>query len=123
LHAALGLSARDAEHLHGRAAVRFVTPDYLPLVGPVADHAAFQDRYALLARDATRRFDAAAPWLPGLLVTTAHGSRGLVSAPLSGEILAAHALGEPMPVPGSVVRALMPSRFAARSLARRHGPS
>jgi tRNA 5-methylaminomethyl-2-thiouridine biosynthesis bifunctional protein len=123
LHAALGLAARDAEHLHGRAAVRFVTPDYLPLVGPVADHAAFQDRYALLARDATRRFDAAAPWLPGLLVTAAHGSRGLVSAPLSGEILAAHALGEPMPVPGSVVRALMPSRFAARSLARRHGPS
>lgn len=118
---AAGVASLDPGTLAGRAALRTVAPDYLPVVGPACDETAFLERYDGLARDARRQFDGEAPWLPGLFVSTAHGSRGLVSAPLSGELIAAAACGEPMPLPSAVIDALSPSRFLVRALRRRHG--
>ena len=46
---------------------------------------AFRRRLCAAARDATLEIDTPSPWLEGLYVNTAHGSRGLVTAPLSGE--------------------------------------
>lgn len=103
----------------GRAAVRVVTPDYLPIVGAAVDADLFRERFAALARDATTPFDADAPWLPGLFVSTGHGSRGLVTAPIAGELIAALVTGEPLPLPTSVMRALSTARFLARELKRR----
>lgn len=111
-------SARDAGALTGRAGLRCVAPDYLPIVGPLASAAEFAGRFARLAKDATTRFECAAPWLEGLFVSVAHGSRGLVTAPIAGELIAAQALGEPAPLPANVVDALSPSRFLARGLKR-----
>jgi len=48
---------------------------------------------------------------PGLLVTTAHGSRGLITAPLAGEVLAALLEDEPAPLPADLMQALRPGRF------------
>ncbi len=123
LHQALEAETLDCGTLAGRAGIRVSTPDYLPLVGPVVDAAAFNARYAALRHDATLRIDAPAPWLPGLYVTTAHGSRGLISAPLAGEILAAYLEGEPAPLPTDVMHALHPSRFLLRALIRGEGGS
>lgn len=109
---------RHAERCTGRAALRCVAPDYLPIVGPLTDAPAFAARYARLSKDATTRFDGRAPWCDGLFVSIAHGSRGLLSAPIGGELIAAQALSEPLPVPGNVADALSPSRFLARGLAR-----
>ena len=99
--------------------MRCSSPDYLPIVGPVVDAARFATVYARLARDATLELDAPSPWVDGLYVNTAHGSRGLVTAPLSGELLAAYLDDEPAPLPGSVVEAVHPSRFLLRRLIRR----
>jgi tRNA 5-methylaminomethyl-2-thiouridine biosynthesis bifunctional protein len=115
---AVGAACLDVATLAGRAALRCVTPDHLPLAGALADADAFGARYAALAKDATTRFDGEAPWLPGLFCTLAHGSRGLLTAPLCGELVAALALGEPLPVAAAVMRALAPARFMARSLSR-----
>ena len=117
-------AAVDGEHLDparigGRAALRCSAPDYLPIIGPVVDAAAFATAYGPLARDATLELEAASPWLDGLYVNTAHGSRGLVTAPLSGEMLAAYLEGEPAPLPRAVMEAAHPSRFLLRSLIRR----
>ena len=79
----------DPASLQGRAAYRCTSPDYLPLVGPLADAAAFANCYAVLARDARQVPDIPCPWLDGLYVNLAHGSRGVVTAPLCGELLAA----------------------------------
>jgi len=98
-------------------------PDYLPIVGPVVDASVFATVYAPLARDATLELQATSPWLEGLYVNTAHGSRGLVTAPLAGEILAAYLEGEPAPLPRTVVEAVHPSRFALRALVRRRAAS
>ena len=63
----------------------------------MVDAGAFATVYAPLARDATLELEARSPWLEGLYVSTAHGSRGLVTAPLAGEILAAYLEDEPAP--------------------------
>ena len=119
LYAALGSDRLDPARLAGRAALRCSSPDYLPIIGPVADAPGFATTYARLSHDATLELDAPSPWLDGLYVNTAHGSRGLVTAPLSGELLAAYLDDEPAPLPVSVMEAVHPSRFLLRRLIRR----
>jgi tRNA 5-methylaminomethyl-2-thiouridine biosynthesis bifunctional protein len=119
LYTALGAATLDAGRLGGRAALRCSSPDYLPIIGPVADAGRFANAYARLAHDATLEIDTPSPWAGGLCINTAHGSRGLVTAPLSGELLAAYFDDEPAPVPRPVVEAVHPSRFLLRSLIRR----
>jgi tRNA 5-methylaminomethyl-2-thiouridine biosynthesis bifunctional protein len=104
--------------LQGRAAFRCTSPDYLPIVGPMADVEAFNEAYAMLGKDARQVPDVACPWLEGLYVNSGHGSRGLITAPLSGELIAAWVSGEPLPVPRAVAEACHPNRFALRRLIR-----
>ncbi|MFI8610546.1 bifunctional tRNA (5-methylaminomethyl-2-thiouridine)(34)-methyltransferase MnmD/FAD-dependent 5-carboxymethylaminomethyl-2-thiouridine(34) oxidoreductase MnmC [Pseudomonas sp. NPDC077649] len=108
----------DPAQLEGRAAFRCTSPDYLPIVGPLADAEAFAERYAVLAKDARQVPQAPCPWLPGLYVNSGHGSRGLITAPLSGELIAAWLEGEPLPLPRAVAEACHPNRFALRRLIR-----
>ncbi|MDH0896830.1 MULTISPECIES: bifunctional tRNA (5-methylaminomethyl-2-thiouridine)(34)-methyltransferase MnmD/FAD-dependent 5-carboxymethylaminomethyl-2-thiouridine(34) oxidoreductase MnmC [unclassified Pseudomonas] len=108
----------DPALLEGRAAFRCTSPDYLPIVGPLADAQAFAETYAVLAKDARQVPETPCPWLDGLYVNSGHGSRGLISAPLSGELLAAWLDGEPLPLPRAVAEACHPSRFALRRLVR-----
>lgn len=104
--------------LEGRAAFRCTSPDYLPIVGPLVDPQAFAQAYDSLRKDARHTPDAACPWLDGLYVNSGHGSRGLITAPLSGELLAAWLDNEPLPLPRSVAEACHPNRFAVRALIR-----
>ncbi|MGF6153511.1 bifunctional tRNA (5-methylaminomethyl-2-thiouridine)(34)-methyltransferase MnmD/FAD-dependent 5-carboxymethylaminomethyl-2-thiouridine(34) oxidoreductase MnmC [Pseudomonas fluorescens] len=108
----------DPEQLQGRAAFRCTSPDYLPIVGPLADSQAFAQAYAALSKDARQVPDIVCPWLDGLYVNSGHGSRGLITAPLSGELLAAWLDNEPLPLPRSVAEACHPNRFALRKLIR-----
>lgn len=75
----------DRTVLDGRAAVRCTSPDTLPIVG------------TLDAR--------------GLYATLAHGSRGLVTSLLAGELLASAVAGEPLPLPRQLVQAVSPTRY------------
>src|SRR5471032_2091522 len=108
----------DPEQLQGRAAFRCTSPDYLPIVGPLADGQAFNQAYAALGKDARQVPNVQCPWLDGLYVNSGHGSRGLITAPLSGELLAAWLDNEPLPLPRSVAEACHPNRFALRRLIR-----
>lgn len=115
---ALNAAALDPEHLQGRAAFRCTSPDYLPIVGPLADTTAFAEAYAVLSKDARQVPDTPCPWLEGLYINSGHGSRGLITAPLSGELIAAWLNNEPLPVPADVAQACHPNRFALRALIR-----
>jgi tRNA 5-methylaminomethyl-2-thiouridine biosynthesis bifunctional protein len=94
------LAARlEGRALEGRAAVRAVTPDRLPVAGP-------------------------APGAPaGLFVLGGLGSRGFAHAPLLAEHLAALILGAPSPLPAEAQALLDPSRFARRAARRQGGRS
>ena len=100
----------------GRASLRATTSDYLPLVGPVHDETAFLRDYSDLHHGKKPSFYPEASWEKGLYAFCGLGSRGLQSAPLSAEILAAHISGSPMPVEWDIVEALMPARFLVREL-------
>ena len=108
----------DPATLEGRAAFRCTSPDYLPIVGPLADAEAFTETYAVLAKDARQVPDAPCPWLHGLYINSGHGSRGLITAPLSGELIAAWLENEPLPVPREIAEASHPNRFMLRKLIR-----
>lgn len=110
---------RETGTLPGRVAFRCATPDYLPLVGPVPDHAAFLEDFAALRKDA--KLDIARPgrYWPGLFVNVGHGSRGLAYTPLSAELLASHITSEPPPVGRDLIEALLPGRFLVRDLMRK----
>ncbi|PIO91698.1 bifunctional tRNA (5-methylaminomethyl-2-thiouridine)(34)-methyltransferase MnmD/FAD-dependent 5-carboxymethylaminomethyl-2-thiouridine(34) oxidoreductase MnmC [Pseudomonas syringae] len=112
---------RPPEQLQGRAAFRCTSPDYLPIVGPLADREVFVQAYAALAKDARQVPDIACPWLDGLYVNSGHGSRGLITAPLCSELIAAWLDNEPLPLPRSVAEACHPNRFALRGLIRGKG--
>lgn len=118
LVARLGADTLQPETLEGRAAFRCTSPDYLPIVGPLADREAFADAYASLGKDARQTPDIPCPWLEGVYINSGHGSRGLITAPLSGELLAAWLDDEPLPLPRAVAEACHPNRFALRRLIR-----
>jgi tRNA 5-methylaminomethyl-2-thiouridine biosynthesis bifunctional protein len=104
--------------LTGRVGLRCTTPDYLPLVGAVAD----ADRLALQCADLARNariplHEPGAVW-PGLYVNVGHGSRGLSSTPLCAELLASLICGAPRPLPRDLVQALAPARFLVRDIVR-----
>ncbi len=107
-----------AADLGGRVGYRCTTPDYLPIVGPVADREDMRRRYAALAKNANARIDEPGAYLPGLYVNVGHGSRGLTSTPLCAELLAGLITGEPRPLPRDLRQALSPARFILRDLIR-----
>ena len=81
LRAALG--EVDMTRLHGRAGIRCSVPGAMPLVGEVA---------------------------PGLYCSLAHGTRGLLTAGLAGEVIAAAVCGQLPPLPQKLLAALAPLR-------------
>lgn len=94
--------------LAGRVGFRCVSPDRLPLVGALPDHAAPIGGSRL--RDVPR--------LPGLHGLLAYGSRGLIWAPFAAELLASQLEGEPLPIEQELVAALDPARFALKTYRR-----
>ncbi len=118
LYQRLAADPQRTEMLDGRVAFRCTSPDYLPLIGPLAEPDAFAETYAALGKNARQSLHAPCPWLDGLYVNTAHGSRGMISAPLSGELLAAWLDNEPLPLPRDVAEACHPNRFLLRKLIR-----
>ncbi|HLP97293.1 MAG TPA: bifunctional tRNA (5-methylaminomethyl-2-thiouridine)(34)-methyltransferase MnmD/FAD-dependent 5-carboxymethylaminomethyl-2-thiouridine(34) oxidoreductase MnmC [Sideroxyarcus sp.] len=78
---ALRLALGEAEGLSGRASARCSAPGSMPLVGEVQQ---------------------------GLYCSLAHGTRGLLTAGLAGEVLAAQVCGQLPPLPASMLAALNP---------------
>lgn len=111
-----GLAGDISPPWDGHAAVRADSHDHLPLAGPVGDALAMRTHYAKLAADKHYPLTAPCPWLPGVFANTAHGSRGLSTAPLCAEAVAAALLGETPPLHPDLQQALHPNRVVIRSL-------
>jgi tRNA 5-methylaminomethyl-2-thiouridine biosynthesis bifunctional protein len=103
---------------HGRVSFRCTTPDYLPIVGPVAQADAMLERFAPLRRDAKAVIDSPGIDYSGLFINVGHGSRGLAYTPLSAELLASQIANHPLPLPRDLIQALHPARFLIRDLGR-----
>ena len=112
------LSDIDEHQMKGRVGYRCASPDYLPLVGPVPDRTLFLQNYAALRKNARQIISSPGNFIPGLYLTTGHGSRGLTSTPLAAEILASIICNEPVPLSRELYRAISPARFIIRDLRR-----
>ena len=85
------LLQRPSGAFAGRVAFRAVAPDRLPVVGRISE---------------------------GVYGAFAYGSRGIIWSALAAELIAAKLEGEPLPLEGSLVKALDPLRFSRRAAAR-----
>ncbi len=112
------LDTLSPSQLSGRAELRCVSPDYLPLAGPVPQNEAFLERFSALQWDAKQHIAARGAYWPGLYLSTAHGSRGLSYAALCAELVASQVYGEAIPLSRQLQRALSPARFLIRDLIR-----
>ena len=77
----MNMDSLDIAQLDGRASVRASLPGAMPLVGKL---------------------------LPGLYTSLGHGTRGLISAGLSAELIASASCEQLLPLPLAVVNALAP---------------
>ncbi|WP_025732212.1 bifunctional tRNA (5-methylaminomethyl-2-thiouridine)(34)-methyltransferase MnmD/FAD-dependent 5-carboxymethylaminomethyl-2-thiouridine(34) oxidoreductase MnmC [Carnimonas nigrificans] len=115
LAAELTAEALDS-HQHARVGIRTATPDKSPFAGAMPDIKQWQSLYAELQKDAKRINPDPGPRLAGLWVNVGHGSRGMVSAPLCAELIAAQISGEPAPMELALVDHLDPGRRIIREL-------
>jgi len=104
--------------LKGRASLRAVTPDRMPLVGPLPLRKAYQRDYADLHHGRKNKVYPEASYLDGLYALTGLGSRGFQTALPSAEFLAAIIAGAPLPLDQEVIEALHPARFILHELRR-----
>lgn len=98
-------AAIDRATLAGRAGLRPVSPDKLPMLG------------ALPRGDARGPSIEEWPRHEGLFAATGYGARGLVWSPLMAELLASRICGEPAPIEADLAVAVDPARFAWKGIA------
>ncbi|MBR9797833.1 MAG: bifunctional tRNA (5-methylaminomethyl-2-thiouridine)(34)-methyltransferase MnmD/FAD-dependent 5-carboxymethylaminomethyl-2-thiouridine(34) oxidoreductase MnmC [Gammaproteobacteria bacterium] len=104
----------------GRVAWRAASPDKSPLAGPAPDAAQWREDYAAMAFDAKKRVpQSSGAHLPGLWLSTAHGSRGFTTAPLCAELIASRLCGEPLPLERELAEHLHPGRRLIRDIVQR----
>ncbi|RDE22451.1 bifunctional tRNA (5-methylaminomethyl-2-thiouridine)(34)-methyltransferase MnmD/FAD-dependent 5-carboxymethylaminomethyl-2-thiouridine(34) oxidoreductase MnmC [Motiliproteus coralliicola] len=104
------------EQALGRVGFRCAAPDYLPIVGAVPDRAAYLHNYRQLSRDAKAEIDTPPVHLPGLFVNLAHGSKGMITAPLAGSLLADLILNQPLGLERELLETLNPARFLIKKV-------
>lgn len=102
----------------GRVAFRTGSPDHLPIIGPVPDFDFYRRAYADLRHGRPVHRYPAARYRPNLFVSTAHGSRGLITAPFAAAWIAACLEAQPLPLENDVLEVVHPARFLIRRLKR-----
>jgi len=104
----------------GKIGVRMSVKDHLPMVGNVPNVSNTQTMYGDLAKGKpSHRYDNA-PIYNNLLMLGGLGSRGITSAPLLAEIIAAQISGEPQPVSQQMLNQLNPNRYWIKRLKQGH---
>ena len=104
------------DQAEGRVGFRCAAPDYLPIVGAVPDTAAYRCDYAKLSKDAKASINTPPTHRKGLYVNLAHGSKGMITAPLCGQLLADLVLEHPAALERELLEALNPARFIIKKL-------
>lgn len=102
-----------------KARLRCMSQDHLPLVGAVPKISEHKASYAHLAKDKNWAYSQPAPCLDNLYVFLGLGARGLCSAPLAADILAADLCNTPYPVDNNMLFNLSPNRFIVRDIIKR----
>lgn len=90
----------------GRVSYRCTAIDYWPLVGQLLDSATLST-----SPPRPNAKNESLPWVKGLYMNIAHGSKGFISAPLCAELLANLICNETLCMPNKLANKLNPNRF------------
>ena len=97
--------------VQSRVSWRSQTIDYRPLAGQLLDETKLRanpPRYNANPADL--------PWLHGLYVNAGHGSKGMITAPICGELVANLITKTALPIDEKLASSMNPSRFLLREL-------
>jgi tRNA 5-methylaminomethyl-2-thiouridine biosynthesis bifunctional protein len=84
---------REEDYEGGRVCFRTTSPDRLPIIGPIEPNS-------------------------NIYVSLGHGSRGLVSTPLSAELISQMIFNEPLSIEEDLYKEIVPSRYQERAKRR-----
>jgi tRNA 5-methylaminomethyl-2-thiouridine biosynthesis bifunctional protein len=110
---------QENDIVNSKARLRCMTPDHMPMVGPIPDVDAHKTLYAHLSKDKRWKYDVPAPVISNLYCLTGLGARGLCTAPLLAKILTADICGMPYSIDNEQLFNLAPNRFVIRDIIRR----
>lgn len=99
----------------GRTSMRCTASDFWPLTGPLLDADAVKTRPPRPGADVNTL-----PWLNGLYLNIAHGSKGFTTAPLCAEIIASMICKTSLPVADNLAGLLNPNRFLLKAMGLKH---
>jgi tRNA 5-methylaminomethyl-2-thiouridine biosynthesis bifunctional protein len=115
------LGSISADALQGRVAARTVSADRLPIIGALYD-ADYNSHLKSVTYNHTYAAQHKVLLMPRCYISLAHAARGLVSAPLAGQLIAemiqSEQKGEELPPPPYGADALSPERFVLRKWRR-----
>jgi tRNA 5-methylaminomethyl-2-thiouridine biosynthesis bifunctional protein len=95
----------------GRVSLRCTATDYWPLTGQLMDAKALKTKPPRPGADVNTL-----PWIEGLYMNIAHGSKGFTTAPLCGELIACMASNQALPVSSELAGLLNPNRFLLKEM-------
>lgn len=95
----------------GRVSLRCAATDYWPLAGQLMDAKALKTKPPRPSADIN-----SLPWLEGLYMNIAHGSKGFTTAPLCAELIACIASKQALPVSDELAGLLNPNRFLLKEM-------
>lgn len=110
------MDTHDLELTGGRASIRAMTGDHLPMVGPVFSKDWYVAEYERLKHGPRAKRFAPAEYIDGLYAICGLGARGVQTAPLLADILSSYIAGTPCPVENTIREALHPARFLMRDI-------
>ena len=101
----------DLKNVQARVAWRSQTLDYMPLAGQLLDEDMLHNKPPRYNSNTANL-----PWLQGLYVNAGHGSKGMITAPLCGELVSSLITKTELPIDAKLASKLNPSRFLLREL-------
>lgn len=97
--------------VNGRTSLRCTTSDYWPLAGQLLDAETIKARPPRPGADVNTL-----PWINGLYLNIAHGSKGFTTAPLCAELIASMICKTSLPLPEELAGLLNPNRFLLKAM-------
>lgn len=111
-HISSTLSESFEHHIvSGRVSLRCTAMDFWPLAGQLLDAVAIRNQPPRPGADVS-----SLPWIDGLYMNIAHGSKGFITAPLCAEMIACMASHESLPISGAIAGFLNPNRFLLKAM-------
>lgn len=108
----------NIKELSGNTNLRASPHDYMPIVGQLANREYFMSTYAKISKDKNAYIKSVCDYIPNLYLNIGHGSKGMLTAPFCGEIIADYIDGTVLPISQKLRYALHPNRFYIRELVK-----